>query len=609
MRQNKRFSCVFLLKRRNELSLSASIITGPLYFKNLLGRFGVETISGIGTGIGVIMLKAFNKKLRLVRLRCSINLLLKFAGMVLLAAGIAAAMAVLAERLFAVSIITNAAIWGFGAIGTIAILLLWVTKQPSRMQASILLDERLRLNERFSTALAFSGSDDPFAAAACAEAHKRAENIKLDKHFPIRPSKCWAYATSTWVMVLALVFFLPQKDLLGFMRGRQEKDKQVKQIEKAVADVNQATASVKLAVKRLDPELAEALKKLDQTPKGADPQEIKRVAIRKLGDLAEQIQKMHAGKQLDSMNMMQEMFKQLKGSSDIFSQKLRQALAQGKYGEASNLMNQLLQQLADGKLSNKQREDMARQLQELGKQLKELAANQAQLEKELEKMGLSKDLAKMDLSQLQKELEKMGLDEKKIAELMKQASASQAASMNCLGLGQAMMACGGGGGGNMSAGDMGGLMDQLDSFEVMSQQIMMAQATLAEISRTIGGLGQGMGQGLGQGFGQGFGQGGGIGPGIGTSGTGYGPPGEDPGWKASEKIRVQNKTGGGPIIASWYFNDAQVKGEAKRDFTQVIQAARDGAAEAINENEIPRKYEDAVKTYFSQVEKSGPQSQ
>jgi len=42
-----------------------------------------------------------------------------------------------------------------------------------------------------------------------------------------------------------------------------------------------------------------------------------------------------------------------------------------------------------------------------------------------------------------------------------------------------------------------------------------------------------------------------------------------------------------------------------RDFTEVVQAARDGAAEAISENEIPRRYEDAIKAYFSQLEQSG----
>jgi len=68
---------------------------------------------------------------------------------------------------------------------------------------------------------------------------------------------------------------------------------------------------------------------------------------------------------------------------------------------------------------------------------------------------------------------------------------------------------------------------------------------------------------------------------------------------------VEGKSEQGPVIASWYFKGTQIKGEARRDFSEVIQAGRDSAAEAISENQIPRKYEEAVKKYFSQLEESG----
>ena len=61
------------------------------------------------------------------------------------------------------------------------------------------------------------------------------------------------------------------------------------------------------------------------------------------------------------------------------------------------------------------------------------------------------------------------------------------------------------------------------------------------------------------------------------------------------------------MIASWYFKGSQVKGEARRDFSEIMQAAKDGAAEAINDNEIPRKYEGAVKQYFGQLEEARPE--
>jgi len=553
------------------------------------------------------MLKAFDAKLRSVRFRCSVNLLLRFTGRVLTIAGITAVLAVLAQKLLAVTVITDWTLWSFWSFVAVAAILLWLMRLPSRMQASLLLDERLGLRERFSTTLAFTKSHDPFAVAACEEARKRAETVNIEKHFPIKPSRCWAYASSIWVLVLLIVFLMPQKDLLGFLKQKEQDQKQVKRVKQAIADVNDVTRSVRLAVKRLDPELAEALKNLDQAPKTGDPQDIKRQAIRKLGDLSEQIKKNHAAMQLDTMSAMQQMLKQLKGSSSIFSQKLRQALARGKFGEASNLMKQLQQQLADGKLSDQQRKDLAEQLAKLGKQLQELAEKNAQFEKELEKLGLDKKLAAMDPSQLKKALEKMGLEAPKIEELMKKLSACRGASSQCMGLGSAMAACGMGMGG-LSGDEMAGVMDQLDALETMSQQLMLAQATLDELSRCMGCLGAGMGQGLGQGQGPwAAGQGGMMSLGSGGPGQGYGPRGMDEsGQTSTDRTRVQNQSKPGPIIASWYFKGSQVKGEAQRDFSEVMQAARDSAAEAINQNEIPRKYEGAVKEYFSQLEESGP---
>jgi hypothetical protein len=71
-----------------------------------------------------------------------------------------------------------------------------------------------------------------------------------------------------------------------------------------------------------------------------------------------------------------------------------------------------------------------------------------------------------------------------------------------------------------------------------------------------------------------------------------------------KKIRLKNKPEQGPVIASWYFKDIQVTGEAKREFSEVLQAGRDRAAEAISDNQIPRKYEDSIKKYFNQLDHS-----
>ena len=148
--------------------------------------------------------------------------------------------------------------------------------------------------------------------------------------------------------------------------------------------------------------------------------------------------------------------------------------------------------------------------------------------------------------------------------------------------------------------DLSGVIDELNSLDALQQQALLLKASLAEVSNCMAGLGQGMGE---QGQWK-IGPGGGQGDGIGLS-TGPQAITSDP-LTANKTAKAPSRADDGPIVASWYFRDAQIKGEAQRTFAEVVQAGRASAAEAISENQIPRRYEDAVKAYFNQLEKSGP---
>lgn len=555
------------------------------------------------------MLETLEKKLRSVRLRCSMNLFLKHAGRVLAAAGIIVMLTVLTDRLLALGIIKSIntrAILGFSAASIVLILLLWLLRQPSRMRVSLLLDERLNLRERFSTTLALADSDDPFADAARSEAKRKAEQVDLRGHFPIRPSRCWTYAVGAWLITAALISFMPQKDLLGFLRKDRQQRQLARQLEQTKADIKEAADPVKLAIKQLgEPEeLADALKELDQVPKDAKPQDIKRQAISQLGDISDKLRQMQNGMKLDSVNQLQKMLKQLRGSSDVFSQKLRLALAKGQFSQASNYLSELQKELANGNLTPEQQKALARQLQDLAKRLQELAQKNEEFEKELEKLGLNKELAKMDEQQLRQTLLKQGLSADNIEDILRKASAFRSAANMCAGLGSAMAACGTGAG-QLSGDELAAAVEQLDQFDALKQQLMLTQASLDEITRAIACLGQGMGDGLGYRGPFGEGPSDRSGPGTGGPGIGYGPRGTQAGDTSTQRTRLKNKPGQGPVIASWYFQESQIKGEATRDFTQVVQAARDSAAAAISDNEIPRKYEEAIKKYFGGLEESG----
>ena len=555
------------------------------------------------------MLNVFEKNIHKVRVRCSINLLLRYAGQIFIIAGIIAIAAVMIEKLLALSIITTSTLEIFGFVFTVLILAIWLYRQPSKMQVSLLLDERMQLKERFSTNFKMSELQDEFAEAARNEAINKANSLNLKGHFPIKLSRGWAYSSALWLTVIMLSAYMPQKDLLGILSNREKQQKTEQNKEEVKSEVKAAAAKVKLTMKNIrDPNVAEALTKLDSLPPDVKSQDVKREAIRKLGDLSEKIKDMQKGSDLASMKMMQQMLKQLKGSQDSFSQKLRSELSKGDFGQAAALLRQMQKELNEGKLSEEQKKQLSEQMQALAKALENLAKQNSELEKELEQMGLNKEFAKMSQQQLREALQKQGLSSDKIDDLLQKAAASRMAQNRLSQMAGAMANSGAGSGGQLSGDELADAIDQLDGLESLQQQMNLTEASLNQIASAIASLGQGMmpGSGLGawqEGFDDQYGQGtGGPGRGMGER------PADDSGEFGTKKDKVDTKNQKGPIIASWYFKDEQVEGQAERSLSDVIQAGRDNAAEAISENEIPRRYEEAIKSYFGNIEETVPAS-
>ncbi len=549
------------------------------------------------------MRKPIEKKLRQVRINCIVNLLIEQAGRVMFLVGIFAFLAVLVEKLLAFDVINQQTIVGITVVAGAVVIWLWVVKWPSKMQAALLVDERLKLHERFSTTLALAESKNPFSQAAREEALQMAGQVSLRGHFPVRPSRKWYWVVSFWLTAILLFAYLPQKDLLGFLDDKQKQEKSVMESQQAQAEIKTTAAVVKQAVKQLgNPELTDELAPLENSLPEADPQAMKRQAIKKLGDLSDKIKNLQNTQQMDSLSSLQQMFKQLKGSPDEFSRKLLSAMAQGDYSKAAQMIKSLNEKMAQNNLPQDQQKELAEQLKQIAKQLQELAQKNQELEKELEKAGLDKKLAKLDPEQLKKALEKQGLSPKKIDQLMKKASACRMAANRCSELSQAMGACAGGDGG-LSGDDIEALAGQLEEMGAAGDQMKLSQATLDEIERAIACLGQGMCQGLGMQGAFREGPSDKFGRGTGGPGKGFGARDSDSsGQTATKSTKIESPSSKGPAVASYYFKDSQVKGQSRRELSEVVQTARKNASEAIDDNQIPRKYEDSVKNYFGNLE-------
>lgn len=549
------------------------------------------------------MHKKIKQKLYRARNRIAFNNLTDVFRRVCLFAGIVALLAVSVEKVLAVELIQLPLVWVYSAFCGAVIVVWWLLIIPSKQKTSFLIDEKLQLKERMSSLIVFETRSDLFSQAACREATETIHRVALQKHFPFRFSKNWFYSMGMWLAVVLLVIFLPQYDLLGNLEKQRKEDQKFEDIKLAEKSVELMTGSVKLAVKQIGEEdLDTELASLEAMASDQSPEAVKRQAIQKLGNLSDKIKQMEAGLNADSLDMTKRMLKQLKPVPDAFSQKLQQALSKGDWGAARDMVRQFQKQLEQGQLSEEQKRQLSKQFDHLSKQLEHIASQNKLLEDELAKLGLDKKLAKLSEEELRKLLQKQGLSPDQLEQLLQKMSACKTGCKSCSGLSKAMAACSSGAGG-LSGDELSEFAAQLSDLESFEQKINMMQASLAEIENAMNCLGQGICQGPGckspwrEGASDKYGRG------SGGPGKGFGTVDKDTeGQTSSKATRLKNKDGQGPIVASWYFKGEQIKGQSSRELDQVIQAAKDNAAEAISENEIPRRYEESVKSYFGGLE-------
>jgi len=558
---------------------------------------------------------ALERRLRNVRIRAALDVLLRQAAVVLALAGLAAAIAVAAERVLAVRLISGVSAISAGAAAILLAALLSALRVPNRMQVAVLIDRRLGAKERFSTALALAGSDDAFALAAEAEAHKAAERLDIRGHFPIRPTLHWAGSAAAWAVAAAVFFLMPAMDVLGNMARRQQAAQQAAALAKAQADVKQAAESVKSAVENARlPQLATDLDKLAQMLSGDKPADVRREAIRKLTDLGKDLRDLQQQQQKNTgLGAAERMLKDLRSAPQAFDNKLNQALANGDFAGAAKMIKDALDKLNEGKLSDAEKAALANQLADLAKQAAKIGDPQKQAADMLARQGMDPNsaakLAGMSQQDLREALKKQGMSDKQIDELMDKLSQCKNGAQACKNLAEKLAKCNSPGSG-LNPDGLIALSEGLARLGESQVGEMSTEDALSELEGAIARLGQGDCQGS---------EGDPNGPGIwlpgeiegqaglpvaGGRGRAWGKrPTGDPEDVKLHADGVRNKpTNETEIIGSWLVRGATVAGESKRKLSTAVQASKDAAAEAIRDNKIPRKYEPAVKKYFGGME-------
>ena len=545
----------------------------------------------------------------------------------------------LAQQLFVFAVDWRLA--GAGAAGACvaAGVVFAVIVRPGRIAVARRVDEGADLRESLSTALCVAGrGEDPWAKAAIESATRQARGVRVSQAVPIAPPKFWPVPVAMG-MALTVLYFMPAVDVLGWRKKDVVKAADTVQIVQAKADADQARQKVEEMVKELGLEKDPSEPPAAEKPEARDPDAIRKSAIKDLTKLNERLEQLRTGEKSMTLKAVQDRLKQLRPAGKETSE-LSKALASGDFSQAGKELEKLKEQVASGSMSESQKAATAKELENIAKQLAELASNKQELEQALQQAGMDPKLAS-DPKALQQQLkeqtktadqspqeQQQNQQMQQMAQAMSQMqSAMDGLSQSAQQMASACQNPGGQQGENQQQGQQQGQQQagqqqgaqaaqqaaqqgqqQLSELEQISQDMQTASAAQQEAQQQMqqlasecnGGEGSGEGQsngGQGQSWTDSFGQG--QGQGRGQGGQGFAGTRE----RGSADFEMQKRKsigamGGGPIIGSRLVEGESIKGESVAEFSAAVATAEQGATEAMENNTIPREFHEAVKNYF-----------
>lgn len=519
---------------------------------------------------------------------------------------------------------------GYGAAGATALITLaWtIIRKRRALAVAVELDERAGLKESLSTALYLEKVDDPWARAMLETAAEKARRVDVRGAIPYRAPRLWPVPFGAAVALLIVWIAVPRFDVLGLFAKKQNEIKKQQEIlavkEERKADEKKLDDLLKRAKVEFKDEQAKAGKEGEQA-KELDPEAIRRAAGRDLTNLSEKLQEAKEGDKAAQLQALKDEMQKLRQPGEGALSELSRDLSKGDFGKAKQALDKLQQQLAnDASMSNEQKQQLKDQMNNLAQQLQKLGENQEQVAKQLEQQGLDRktaeELAKKasDPEALKKALEELkNMTPEQKEQLLKMAQAAAKACQNASSLGDAMSKMGQAMSQNGMSPEgeqaMQEMAQQLSQMEQMDQEMQDLEAALGECKGQLAKMGSCMGgkcQGKNPLEGEG-GQGEWAEGDSNRSGSGSGGPGHGNGPSPDElasdfqieKKKEHTQDRGGQTISSRLVYGEQVRGESKAEFAQAVSAASSAAAESINNGQIQREHQAAVKHYFGTLRK------
>lgn len=467
------------------------------------------------------------------------------------------------------------ALWALSVLPFIIAIIL--TRRPQPRQVARLIDERSGSKELFLTATLVTDNAREFQPIVVEQAEQRAGEIEPARIVPFHWQSGVRDVLAALALVAAAVWFLPQLDPFKREAARQKLTQQEQRLieTKKVTEVRREQLAQQEGKEA--EQVKQALAQLEKTFKEAKPKE-REANMKKLGDQQKELGELWRKVNNDQLRNAFDKAAQSFGQAD--PKKMEQWREQMKQGDMSALKKELqeireqMQKLAsqpDSAEKRAQQEQLAQRLNEMAQGMKQLASStqaaQA-LQRALEQMDISK-LSAMSKEAMQSAMDSLNLSEQELEQLAQSLKDGKDLEDALKNLQMAKLLA-----------DKG----QLDGSECKNCSSMSDYAKLFAAKCNGTGTGQEPGEG-----------GSGMGPGI---GNGAKRPEDDSAETAFKQEKSSSPLAGGKMLLEWKTKEVGETGARTEEYREAIAQVKQGVAEAIQQEQVPPGYHDAIKRYF-----------
>lgn len=486
---------------------------------------------------------------------------------------------------------------GITATMTLFALVHAVVSAPSKLSAALSFDEKFGLKERVTTSLTLSAeqANTPAGQALLADVNQRIGALDIGERFPLSVSRSvFVVPVSIALFACVALLYEPPKS-----QARIDKPDDPKQAPANVAAIEEKMKELKKkSEKRPESKpkseelerLEAKLEEIANRPRSTKEQLRERIKeMKALEDAMAKREKALADKQQSLQQQLKKMEKMSKDAQDGPAKDLQKALSEGNMEKAKQEIDKLADKLQKNEMTEKEKQQLAKQLQDVEDKLKRLSEQQdkkEQLDKLKQEGKLDQEAYQREMQNLQQEMDKL----KDLNDLAKKLGECQ----KCMEKGD----------GKGAQKKLQEAADKLKNMDLDDQELKDLRDQMEKLKGAKEECSKGC-----QGDNKEENRGDSDQPNDGGPGAGRRAMGEEKDTKSFDAKAKTEFDPTGKKIFDGYAPGKNFKKKTSAEIAGEIEAARQEAPEAIEQQRIPKAARDMAKGYFRNLGGQGEKPQ